>query len=349
MRIILIVATAALSLLVQTAAAQTPNTPARPGPPVIVELEQSLNQKPADPILMGRLAAEYQKAGRWRDGYQLAIRRLSASPEDAAALYDAGAAAFWMITGGRRELTPQEIGRIAEEGVLDLSKAIARVRDFTSAMIYQSQLYRARAESVSDPKEIERFQNLAAGALNNALQTRKPGAATGLPPGAFAQLPVLVVPRDLRSQDLLPPGTATFIAMFAEVPKAIARVVEEPGAAQNPLLSFEPQILSPNPAGYNVAPTILDVTNKLRVSSYSLMPEAALKGEKRRVDLLFTIMKDGKVQDVRLIAQSGNPAFDQAAIAAVQMSRFAPFPDAIKMDQIRLRIAFLYNIKPDWQ
>lgn len=141
------------SFAVHSAAAQTSNAAVRPPSSVIAELQQSLSERPNDALLMGRLAAEYQKEGRWKAGYQWARKRLAATENDAGALYDAGAAAFLVITAGRQELTTQEIGQIAEEGVQNLGKAISQVRDFTSAMIYKSKLYREQSKLVSDPNE----------------------------------------------------------------------------------------------------------------------------------------------------------------------------------------------------
>src|SRR5262245_51441591 len=234
--IVLTTLIAAGSFAVHSAAAQTANAAVRPST-VIAELERSLTEKPDDALLMVRLAAEYQKAGRWKAGYQLAMRRLAATPQDAPALYDAGAAAFWVITAGRRELTTQEIGQIAEEGVQNLGRAISQVRDFTSAMIYKSKLYREQSQLALDPREIARLQTLAAAAMNDAIQTKRPGAAAEFPRGVFAAQPIVVIPTELRSEDLLPPGTATFIGAPTEVPRQIVRIVEEsratPGAGQN--------------------------------------------------------------------------------------------------------------------
>src|SRR5215471_3100571 len=161
--IVLTTVIAAGSSAVRSATAQTSSAAARPSS-LIAELEQSLTEKPDDALLMGRLAAEYQRAGRWKAGYQLAMRRLARTPQDAAALYDAGAAAFWVITAVKQELTPQEIGQIAEEGVQNLGRAISQVPDFTSAMIYKSKLYREQSRLASDPGEIARLQTLAAAA-----------------------------------------------------------------------------------------------------------------------------------------------------------------------------------------
>jgi hypothetical protein len=81
-----------------SAAAQSSNTAVRPALSLIAELQRSPTEKSDDALSVGRLAAEYQQAGRWKAGYDLAMRRLAATPEDAAALYDAGAAAFWVQT-----------------------------------------------------------------------------------------------------------------------------------------------------------------------------------------------------------------------------------------------------------
>ena len=350
--IVLATLIAADSSGVHSAAAQTSNTAVRPASSVIAELQRSPTEKSDDALSVGSQAAEYQQAGRWKAGYDLAMRRLAATPEDAAALYDAGAAAFWVITAGKQELTPQEIGQIAEKGVQNLDKAISRVRDFTSAMIYKSKLYREQSKLVSDRNEIARLQTLAAAAMNDAIQTKRPGTAAVFPRGAFASPPIVVIPVELRSEDLLPPGTATFIAAPTEVPRQLARIVEEPRATpgavgQNSSLSIDPPtILSPNPAGYDIAPFLINMLDRLRFSWYAVMPEAARRGEKGRVDFIFTIVRDGTVQDVKLILTSGNQALDQAAEAAIQRSRFAPIPDGFKGDQFTLRVPFLYNMNP---
>ena len=341
---------AADSLAAHSAASQTLRIP---GPPasVIAELERSLTEHPDDALLMGRLAVAYQQAGQWKAGYQLARRRLAATPQDTAALYDAGAAALFVIMGRRKELTPQEIGQIAEEGVQHLARAISQVSDFTSAMIYKSRLYREQSQLASDPGEIAKLEILAAAAMIDAIQTKRPGTAPGFPGGAFAALPVVVIPTELRAENLLPPGTASFLAAPTEVPRPITRIVEESPttpatAGQNSSFSFEsPTVLTPNPDSYDIGPFMRDVLSKLMASWYALMPEAARRGEKGRVLFQFTIMKDGTVQDRKLVITSGNQALDSAAEVAIQHARFAPLPTGFKGDRIILSMPFLYNIK----
>ena len=84
-------------------------------------------------------------------------------------------------------------------------------------------------------------------------------------------------------------------------------------------------------------------------SWYAGMPEAAKKGQKGRVSVLFNIQKNGEVADGPTIeSSSGQDPLDQAAIAAVRASSpFEPLPVAFHGPHIRLRIIFLYNLPID--
>jgi protein TonB len=76
------------------------------------------------------------------------------------------------------------------------------------------------------------------------------------------------------------------------------------------------------------------------------MPQAATRGERGRVVARFTILRDGKVQDLQLVIQSGNEALDLAVQAAINRSSpFAPLPADFKRDRIVLQLPFLYNMK----
>jgi TonB family protein len=88
------------------------------------------------------------------------------------------------------------------------------------------------------------------------------------------------------------------------------------------------------------------VITRVRYNWYSLMPEIARKGEKGRVVVTFTIVRDGKVQDLQVRLSSGNNALDRAASGAIVAS--SPFPALatdFKGEQLVLEIPFLYNIK----
>jgi len=110
--------------------------------------------------------------------------------------------------------------------------------------------------------------------------------------------------------------------------------------------STEPQILSPNPKGIDFGPYLNGLLNRLRSNWYSVMPEMARLGQKGRVDIVFTVGRDGTVKDLQVVANSGYEALDKGALSAIQLSNpFQRLPAEYETD-LKLRIAFLYNIEP---
>lgn len=110
--------------------------------------------------------------------------------------------------------------------------------------------------------------------------------------------------------------------------------------------STDPQILSPNPKGIDFGPYLNGLLNRLRSNWYSVMPEMARLGQKGRVDVIFTVGKDGTVKDLQVVSNSGYEALDKGALSAIQLSNpFQRLPAEYETD-LKLRIAFLYNIEP---
>jgi TonB family protein len=110
--------------------------------------------------------------------------------------------------------------------------------------------------------------------------------------------------------------------------------------------STEPQILSPNPKGIDFGPYMNQLLNRLRSNWYSVMPEVARLGQRGRVDIVFTITRSGGVKDLNVVVHSGTDALDKGAISAIQLSNpFQQLPAEYETD-LRLRIAFLYNMYP---
>jgi TonB family protein len=104
-----------------------------------------------------------------------------------------------------------------------------------------------------------------------------------------------------------------------------------------------PTILS-DTQGYDFARYMTALITRVRYNWYSIMPEVARKGEKGRAVVVFTIVRDGKVQDLRLLASSGNRVLDRAATGAIQISSpFAVLPSEFKGDRITLQLPFEYN------
>src|SRR4029450_9125026 len=110
---------------------------------------------------------------------------------------------------------------------------------------------------------------------------------------------------------------------------------------------LEPQLLSASP-GVDISRYLGAAINRIRANWFAVMPEAARTGGKGRVDIIFSIARDGDVQDQRLVATSGNNALDTAAMSAIQLSLpLGSFPADFNGEPLRLRFAFLYNLTPD--
>jgi TonB family protein len=107
----------------------------------------------------------------------------------------------------------------------------------------------------------------------------------------------------------------------------------------------EPQILS-DTRGYDFGPYMNQVVNRVRVNWYSLIPQAArLRQLKGRVVIIFTITKDGTVEDERIVADSGNLPLDRAAEGSILASNpFPRIPDDFDGDNLVLQFTFLYNM-----
>jgi TonB family protein len=114
----------------------------------------------------------------------------------------------------------------------------------------------------------------------------------------------------------------------------------------NGTFSAEPQILSPNPKGIDFGPYLNQLLTRLRLNWFSVMPEIARLGQKGRVDIIFTVTRSGTVQGIQLVVNSGHEALDRGAMSAVQLSNpFQRLPADYETD-LKLRIAFLYNMYP---
>jgi len=115
-------------------------------------------------------------------------------------------------------------------------------------------------------------------------------------------------------------------------------------AAQNPQLSVNDPIILSDTHGYNFEPYMNDVTQRVRMKWYSEIPDAARQGQKGRVVLIFTVVRDGTIQDLRIVASSGTESLDQAATAAVQSaSPLTQLPAGFSDNRIVVQFAFLYN------
>jgi TonB family protein len=117
--------------------------------------------------------------------------------------------------------------------------------------------------------------------------------------------------------------------------------------AQATEASIDQATIYSDTAGYNFSQYLNALVVRVRKNWYSVMPEAARKGEKGKVVVAFTIARNGQVQDLRVVEKSGVQALERGAVAAIQNSSpFEALPAEFKGDRLTLGMPFLYNMSP---
>ncbi len=88
------------------------------------------------------------------------------------------------------------------------------------------------------------------------------------------------------------------------------------GQFQNlePNFSTEGPLILSDTRGVDFGPYLARVVYAVRRNWYSVIPESARLGEKGRVGIVFEILKDGSVPQLRLVASSGSDPLDRAAL-----------------------------------
>lgn len=104
------------------------------------------------------------------------------------------------------------------------------------------------------------------------------------------------------------------------------------------------QLLS-DPQNIDFKPYMLQVLNMVRGKWFNVIPAIARTGRQGIVVLQFSVDRTGKVPKLVIANTSGTVAFDQAAVASVSASNpFPPLPTEYKGAEIRLQLAFSYNV-----
>jgi len=113
----------------------------------------------------------------------------------------------------------------------------------------------------------------------------------------------------------------------------------------NPNFSTEGPIILSDTRGVDFGPYLARVVYAVRRNWYAVIPEAARLGQKGRVAVVFEILKDGSVPQLRLVGSSGLEPLDRAALAGIRASiPFPPLPDEFTGNHLVLQFNFLYNL-----
>lgn len=147
------------------------------------------------------------------------------------------------------------------------------------------------------------------------------------------------------------PGEAIQQSLQSAARGRAAGVVPGPGDSVsqlnniNPNFSTEGPIILSDTRGVDFGPYLARVVYNVRRNWYAVIPESARLGQKGRVAIVFEILKDGSVPELRLVAPSGFEPLDRAAIASIRASNpFPPLPEEFTGKHLVLQFIYLYNM-----
>jgi TonB family protein len=150
---------------------------------------------------------------------------------------------------------------------------------------------------------------------------------------------------------LTTPGDAIQQSLEAAARGRASGAVQGPGDSPdqlnnlNPNFSTEGPVILSDTRGVDFGPYLARVVYVVRQNWYAVIPESARLGEKGRVGIIFEIVKDGSVPQIRLVASSGSGALDRAALASIRASNpFPPLPQQFTGKHLVLQFVFLYNM-----
>jgi len=142
------------------------------------------------------------------------------------------------------------------------------------------------------------------------------------------------------------PSTPLDEVARAGQPGGAGGLVISPDGASEATALRQMQLLS-DPLGVDFKPYLLQVLARVRRNWLSIVPDSARMGRRGLVLIQFSIDRSGGVPKLVIASPSGITAFDRAAVAGISASNpFPPLPAAYKGDQIRLQMAFSYNLPP---
>ncbi len=195
----------------------------------------------------------------------------------------------------------------------------------------------------------------AAPQVDVQVAVNEPQIAMGKP-----AIPVPVKPPEKILEDVAPapefgPRANPRIAAPNQSPEEMARNVLPPGGAPGgavsngvgaePSSTSEMQLLS-DPQGVDFKPYLLQVLTTVRQKWYAIIPPEARTGRPGLVTVQFIIDRGGLVPKLVIASPSGTLSFDRAAVAAISASYpFSPLPAEFKGQEIRVQLAFSYNVK----
>jgi TonB family protein len=170
-------------------------------------------------------------------------------------------------------------------------------------------------------------------------EVRTADARTGTP---GLRLPAGLAPggRETTARKSEPPSLASTLRnLDARLAQEGARGITTGTGSQNTgPLDFDPQ-------GADFTAWINQWKNE--VYRNWIVPPSFTLGAKGRVELRFTVERDGRLSAVSVVKSSGTPSLDRAAQNALVSSRLLPLPSDFGPARVTIGVTFLYNMAPE--
>jgi TonB family protein len=100
-----------------------------------------------------------------------------------------------------------------------------------------------------------------------------------------------------------------------------------------------------DPMGVDFKPYLIRVLTAVRRNWFAVIPESARLGRRGKVVIQFSIDRSGHIPKLIIYTPSGADALDRAAVAGISASvPLPPLPDNYRGQEIRVQLAFFYNL-----
>jgi TonB family protein len=170
-----------------------------------------------------------------------------------------------------------------------------------------------------------------------------PGPAPRPNPNPNFQLPRPASPTDAQMSASIRPSQGASGVVIGDVDEFNSAPIAGQSPASGPVRS-NLQLLS-DPKGVDFKPYLVQVLTAVRTNWLAVIPESARFGRKGRVLIQFIIDRKGAVPKLVIAESSGTVALDRAAVAGISASYpFPPLPASFQGEEIRLQLAFSYNV-----
>lgn len=170
-----------------------------------------------------------------------------------------------------------------------------------------------------------------------------PGSQMGLPSGSGRiEVPKADIQEAIHRAAKPGPGGVQVGDSGADADAGAADAPMQPGSRGRQASSLE---LLSDPMGVDFKPYLIRVLAAVRRNWFAVIPESARFGRRGKVVIQFAISRNGAVPKLVIAMPSGTEALDRAAVAGISASNpFPPLPPEFRGDQIRLQLAFSYNV-----